>query len=217
MNHSAPFIFYTERRLVVLTGLQARTLPELLGKLKEVPGACVFYHTHHRFLSQHYQKPVVYNDFAIWISEALQIEELAEKLAALDLREYTTIRALREAIIAHLEKYLVTHDGPARECPPGDEFFFCRSKSFIMPTGIVAADPPDFFRKIVDVSNVSIYFHFVEARLRLERPTNDFSQWLVWMGEAKLAEQIESLDPYLLTLDELKTQIIEVGKRNGVA
>lgn len=212
-----PFRFYTERRLVVLTGLQAKSLPDLLDKLRTVPGACVFYHTHHRFLSQHFQKPVVYNDFAIWISEALQLEELSEKLAALDLREFTTIRALRQAILGHLEEELAKQNGLERGSLPGDEFHFCRSQSFVMPTGIVATDPADFFQKIEGATNISIYFHFVEARLRLERPTNDFSQWLAGCGEKKLAGQIAVLDPYLLTLDELKTQIVELGKRNGVA
>ena len=78
MPHSQPFIFYTERRLVALTGIRAKNLPELLAGLREVSGAWIFYHTHHQYLSHHFEKPVFYNDFAQWISDALQEQRLAD-------------------------------------------------------------------------------------------------------------------------------------------
>lgn len=52
-----PFAFHTERRLVVLTGLQASNLEELLTHLRQVSGSCVFYHTHVAYLTQHFEKP----------------------------------------------------------------------------------------------------------------------------------------------------------------
>jgi hypothetical protein len=216
MNHTEPFHFYTERRLVQLTGQTARTLPELLSVLREISGSSVFYHTHHLFLSHHFEKPVVYNDFANWVSEALQEDALAERLAAIDLRAFTAIRQLRDAIVSMIEAHLKSTGGRVRECPPGDEFHFCKSTSFIMPTGIVASDVPDFFRKLPGITNVSLYFHFLEARLRLERRTNDFSQWLRWRGEEELADSIDRLDPYVVTLDELKQQIVELWHSRGI-
>jgi hypothetical protein len=216
MNHAEPFHFYTERRLVQLTGQTVCTLPELLSVLRDIPGSCVFYHTHHLFLSHHFEKPVVYNDFADWVSEALQEDALAERLAAIDLLAFTAIWPLRDAIVSMIDAHLKSMGGRLRECPSGDEFHFCRSKSFIMPTGIVAIDVPDFFGKLRRITNVSLYFHFLEARLRLERRTNDFSQWLRWRGEMELANSVDHLDPYVVTLDELKDQIVELGHRHGV-
>ncbi len=215
MGPCPPFRFFTERRLVLLTGIKARTLPELAKGLKQVPGACVFYHTHHRFLSQHFQKPWVYNDFAIWVMEALQMKELAEKLAAMDLREFTTIRDLRQCLLGHIGYFLKGDPESLRSCPPGDEFHFCRSQSFIMATGVTAETPREFFHKMADVSVISIYFHFIEARLRLGHRTNDFSQWLSSCGEPGLAEEIAALDPYLLSLEELKSRILSMGERKG--
>lgn len=212
MNSNNSFKFYTERRLVALTGVRARDLRELLTGIRTVPGASIFYHTHQRFLSQHYQKPVVYNDFAIWVSEALQEEELAEKLTAIDLRMFSTVRKLREAIHLVIERFVQARFRKLRESPPGDDFHFCKSKSFIMPTGIVAQDPKEFFLQLPRVTNISIYFHLVEAPLRLEQPTNDFSMWLLSHGEKNLAQAIDSLDPYSLTLDEIKGKILEMGK-----
>lgn len=207
-----PFTFYTERRLVALTGIKAKNLMELYAGLREVSGAAVFYHTHQRFLAHHFEKPVFYNDFALWVSHALQEERLAEELAAIDLLAFTTIRQLRQALVAVLENALATNGKRLRECPPGDEFHFCKSQSFVMPTGIVAHDVPDFFVKLRNVSTNSLFFHFFEARLRLERPTNDFSQWLAGSNQTQLAKQIDALDPYLMTLDELKEEIIALAR-----
>jgi len=207
-----PFEFFTERRLVALTAVKATTLPQLLTGLQEVTGASIFYHTHHQYLSHHFEKPVVYNDFALWVSEALQEQRLAEKLAAIDLLSFKTIRQLREAMIATIEAQLGENSGRVRECPPGDEFHFCKSKSFVMPTGILAQNVEDFFAKLPHVTTVSLFFHFFESRLRLERSTNDFSLWLADCGEQALAQAIDRLDPYLLSLDELKNEIIDLGK-----
>jgi hypothetical protein len=211
MNANCPFLFYTERRLVLLTGRRARTLAELAGHLREVTGSSVFYHTHHHYLSHHFQRPRFYNDFATWALHALQETALAERLAVIDLLAFTAIRPLREAIAAAIDTCVQERGRDERRCPPGDEFHFCESQSFVMPTGIVADGVADFFRKLPKISNVSLFFHFFEARLRLGRPTNDFSSWLAGCGEPRLARAIDSLDPYITTLDELKQQIIRLG------
>ena len=213
MNHTEPFVFHTERRLVVLTGRRARNLEELLQHLREVPGSSIFYHTHQSYLSHHFQTPVFSNDFALWVSEALQEEELGEKLEAIDLLSFTSIRELRDAIAATIQAHLDKGGTRLRECPPGDEFHFCRSKSFMMPTGLVARTPEEFFAILPYVTNVSLFFHFFEARLRLERASNDFSQWLAWRGEMALAAAIDALDPYSMTLDELNSRIIALGRK----
>ncbi len=212
LNPEAPFVFHTERHLVVLTGRSARNLAELLEHLHKVSGASIFYHTHYLFLIHNFGKRRFYNEFANWASHALQEEGLAERLAAIDLLSMTSLRDLREAIIAAVEKYL--GDGKRlRECPAGDEFHFCEAKSFVMPTGQVANDIPEFFETVAHLTDSSLYFHFFEARLRLERPTNDFSIWLKHHGQPRLAQAIERLDPYETKLAELREQIVKIGRR----
>jgi len=212
MRYNDPFVFFTERRMVALTGLRARTLVELASILREVPGSAVFYHTHHMYLAHHFETPSFTNDCALWVGEALREQTLAEKLAAVDLLSFTSIRALRELLIATMEETIRANGGRIRDCPPGDEFHFCRSKSFIMPTRLVARHPAEFFELVPHISNVSLFFHFFESRLRLERPTNDFSQWLSGWGLDELARRIDGLDPYLVSLDELKRQVAAAGK-----
>jgi Family of unknown function (DUF5752) len=208
-----PFVFYTERRLVVLTGRKASNLEELLCHLTQVSGSCIFYHTHYLYLTHHFEKPRFYNEFANWVSGALQEERLAERLAAIDLLAMTSIRELREAVAATIRKHLEGDQKARRECPPGDEFHFCEAKSFVMRNGQVAHSVAEFFDTIAQVTNACLHFHFFEARLRLERPTNDFSQWLTDLGEVRLARKIDGLNPYSMTLDELKHEIVKLGRK----
>jgi hypothetical protein len=207
-----PFIFYTEHRLIGLTGIAARNLPELLKGLETVPGASIFYHTHQEYLAHHFQKPLFYNDFALWVSQAIHEDELAEKLAAVDLLLFTAIKDLRERIVGIVRRHMGEDHWVPRDCPPGDEFHFCRSKSFPVPTNIVAHDIPEFFEKLPQVTTVSLFYHFFEARLRLGRPTNDFSRWIADQGEPELARSIDQLDPYIRTLEELRDDIVALGR-----
>lgn len=208
-----PFAFFTETRLVALTGRKASNIEELLQHLGQVSGSCIFYHTHYLYLTHHFEKPRFYNEFANWVSQALQEERLAERLAGIDLLEMTSIRDLREAISRVIQKHLESDRKTLRTCPAGDEFHFCEAKSFIMPTGLVATGVPEFFDLLGNVTNDCLHFHFFEARLRLERPTNDFSQWLRDLGQTKLAAKIDRLNPYAMTLDELKREIVKLGRK----
>lgn len=207
------FQFYTGRRLVELTGRKARTLPELLDDMREVSASAIFYHTHERYLTHHFRTPTFFNDFAEWTSRALQEQAVAEKLGAIDMLEFTSLEDLRQALVRALESSLEINGNRVRECPPGDEFHFCKVKSFIMPTGMVANSLEEFADSLQHCTNSSTFFHFFEARLRLGHKTNDFSQWLSDLGERRLADDIDRLDPYALTLDELKKQIYVLCRR----
>ncbi|MCB4792600.1 MAG: DUF5752 family protein [Elusimicrobia bacterium] len=209
------FTFYTRFNLSELTGLKAHNIEELLALLKEVPGSSIYHHTH-RFLQQHeYLSPEPPNDFAYWISYALGEDELAEKLASIDIVQFGTIRGLRDRIIAVIEEY-------RNKCPScslrfasaGKEFYFNKSISFVVPTAYTANDLSEFKTALEKVSNNSIYFHMFEARLRLERESNDFSNWIESsIGDAELAKEIAKLDPYTYALDDLRKIIIKIVYR----
>ena len=207
------FRFHTERRLVVLTGRRAKNIRELSQHITEVSGSSIFYHTHYLYLIHHFEKPRFYNDFANWVSQALQEERLAERLAAVDLLSITSIREIREELLAVIRQHVESGADRRQDCPPGDQFHFCEAKSFIMPTGLVANNVPELFTQIEQVSASCLHFHFFEARLRLDNATNDFSQWLKIHGEEKLARKIDNLNPYAMTLDELKGEIVKLGRR----
>ena len=212
MPSTKSFTFHTELRLVALTGVKALSVSDLRAALQKLPGSSVFYHTHQEYLAHNFEKPIYYNDFARWVHTALREEALAEKLTSLDLLAFTSIRELRSALVSTIDDYLPNMRRPGLECHPDDAFHFCKSKSFILPTGVVATNIPDFFRKLPSVSTASLYFHFFEARLRLHRRTNDFSRWIKDRGRPDLAEAIDGLDPYIRTLDELRNAIVALGR-----
>lgn len=209
------FIFDTELRLVVLTGLKAHDLSEFRELLVTVPRSSIFFHTHQQYLAHNFRRSHYLNDFAEWVSRALREEALAEKLAAIDLLAFTRMRGLRSAFVDVIDEYAAKNTTPPPACRKDEAFHFCRSKSFVLPTGIVANDVPDFFSKLPLITNASLYFHFFEARLRLGRRTNDFSRWLQDRDRGDLATAIDALNPYIRTLDELKQDIIQIGQGSG--
>jgi hypothetical protein len=207
----AAFRFYTRLNLSELTGLKASNLPELLEIIETVPGACIYHHTH-RFLQQHkYLSPEPPNDFAFWVAESIGDDELAERLASIDTIQYETIRDLRNKIVATITEHLSTNPSAARRfAQAGEEFHFIKSMSFVLPTPYEARNLREFEAILKKVTIDSIYFHMFEARLRLERGTNDFSLWLdTSLGETELARVIARLDPYTQTLDDLRKTLIQ--------
>ncbi len=201
-----------------LTGLRATTLSQLLVLIKEVPGSCIYHHTH-RFLQQHqYLSPEPPNDFAYWVTDILGEDELGEKLVSIDTMRYSTIRDLREKIALTIEDYL--RDSPFAKLKfarTGEEFHFIKSVSFILPTNYIAYDLKEFIGVLRKITFDSIYFHIFEARLRLEKPTNDFSFWIEnSLGNKELADKISAFDPYTCTLEDLRNRIIQIVERKLV-
>lgn len=205
-----PFYFCTRLILRELTGKSARNLKELLRYIKVLPGSVIYNHTH-QFLQQHiYLSPEPPNDFAYWVREFLNEDELAEELTSIDTCEFVTIRDLRNEIIKTIKGHLSKAKRPLRIAPFGSEFHFIRAYSFVLPTPYVANDLKEFIECIKKISVYSIYFHMFESRLRLERGTNDFSFWLgTSLNEVELAKEIARLDPYTYTLEDLRAELIK--------
>ncbi len=206
------FHFFTRLHLTELTGLRASNLAQLLKLIKKVPGSCIYHHTH-RFLQIHqYLSPEPPNDFAYWASEVLGEDELGERLASIDTMQFSAIRALREEIVEVIEGYL--RDRPQaklRFANEGEEFHFIKSVSFILPTHYVAHDLKEFVEILRKITIDSIYFHIFEARLRLEKVKNDFSNWIeTSLGDKELADEIAHLDPYTRTLDDLRNSLVKI-------
>ena len=210
-----PFRFFTKLHLSELTGLRATTLGQLLALIKNVPGSCIYHHTH-RFLQQHqYLSPEPPNDFAYWVTDTLGEDELGERLVSIDTMQYSTIRDLREKIASTIEKYLDDNSwAKMKFARSGEEFHFIKSVSFVLPTAYIAYDLNEFILILRKIAIDSIYFHIFEARLRLENPTNDFALWIEQsLGDKKLADNISSFDPYSSTLEDLRNKIIQIAER----
>jgi len=209
-----PFYFCTRLILRELTGKKARNVKELLKYIKILPGSVIYNHTH-QFLQQHiYLSPEPPNDFAYWVREFLNEDQLGEKLNSIDTCEFVTIRDLRNAIIKTIQDYLAKSKGPLRNVSAGGEFNFIKAYSFVMPTPYVANNLLEFSECIKKISVYSIYFHMFESKLRLEKGTNDFSFWLgTSLNEIELAQEIARLDPYTYTLEDLRSELIKRSQK----
>lgn len=205
-----PFIFYTRFNLPELTGLTASNLNQLLRGLRRVPGSSIYHHTH-RFVEKHqYLSIEPPNDFAYWVSEVLGEKTLGEKLDGIDTLQFRTIHDLRLSLIETIETYLAANPRAKKRFADEDSLFhFIKSISFILPTPYRAHDLDSFVGMMKKVSISSIYFHMFEARLRLERGTNDFSYWLeTALLDKERGDKIARLDPYTFTLAGLRKKII---------
>jgi hypothetical protein len=207
-----PFRFFTRLHLTELTGMRASTLMQLAKLIRTVPGSSIYHHTH-RFLQQHqYLSPEPPNDFAYWITEILGERELGEQLASLDTVGFSNIRSLRDAIETTISRYLIRHPmARLKFVRHNDAFHFIKSVSFVLPTAFQAETLAEFGEALRKVTVDSLYYHIFEARLRLEKPTNDFSVWIEGtLKNRRLAERIAGMDPYTMTLEHLRSTILRM-------
>jgi hypothetical protein len=206
------FHFYTQHNLVELLGLKAKNPVELLENIKKVPTTSIYFHTH-RFIQQyHYLAPEPPNDFALWLKDTLHLERLGEAFLDVDTVSFTDLEDLRKELVRILDSY-ISGEGYLTDCPKDQEFYFMSCKIFVIPTPYTANNLMEFIEVLRKISIHSLYFHMFEARMRLKVPENDFSAWFKGIGEEDLAREVSKLDPYNLTLEGLRTKLIDMVTR----
>jgi hypothetical protein len=208
-----PFDFNTSAHLLRITKYKANTLVELLDALRECPEDSVFQHTFRTLQEHHFLRAGFSNDFAHWTLTACNEPSLAEALASVDVREFTSIAELRARFVQILKEYL--HQDPEAGARVADEtLYFCASDIVVMPTGFQAHTLPEFAEGIRRVSVHSIHHHFIEARLRIKLMSNDFSQWLHEdTGLTETARALNRIDIYTATLEDVREQIVRKVER----
>lgn len=208
-----PFYFNTSAHLVRITGQQANTLSELLDALRECPEDSIFQHTFRTLQEHHFLREGFSNDFAHWALASCNEPSLAERLASVDVREFTSVPELRDRFIQIVEKYLQRSPEAGRRSAE-ETFYFCASDTVVVPTSFVAHTMHEFAEGLRRVSVHSIHHHFIEARLRLKLMSNDFSQWLHEdVGLTEAARAVNRIDIYTATLEDVRGQIVRVVER----
>lgn len=212
MRAKTPFEFYTSSQLVEITGKKAGDLKEFLEIVRGIDDPSIFYHVHHAFREHQFAPGVYTNDFARWVEDEIGEHALAERLANINIKDYTELAALRGRIVGILEDHLAHNATAAAK----HGFYFCRNIGIILKTGHLAWDYEGFCTALRRVGLRSLFFHFFEARLRLGKKSNDFSSWIKEnFGDEELARRIEALDPYVYTMDQLRDEIILLVRRAG--
>jgi hypothetical protein len=208
-----PFYFNTSAHLLQITRQKASTLSEFLEALRECPESSIFQHSFRTLQEHHFIREGFSNDFAHWALSACNEPSLAEGLASVDVREFTSVAELRARFLQIVADFLqrIPAAGPrlARET-----FYFCASDIVVIPTSFVARSLSEFAEGLRRVTLHCIHHHFIEARLRLKLMSNDFSQWLYEdLGLTEAARQLNRIDIYTVTLENVREQIIRIVER----
>jgi len=208
-----PFYFNTSEHLLRIGRERATTLAELLQALRTCPEDSIFQHTFRTLQEHHFIRQGFSNDFAHWSLSACHEPVLAEKLASVDVREFTAIAGLRRRMTEVVEEFLQKHPWSASR-PANEPFYFCAADIVVLPTPFVAESLAGFLDGLRQISVHSIHHHFIEARLRLHLMSNDFSQWLEEeVGLPRTADSIERIDIYTNTMEGVRQQIARMVER----
>jgi len=206
----APFYFNSAAHILRILRQQANTLAEFLAGLRTVPDDSIFEHTFQTLQEHHFIREGFSNDLAYWAFASCNEVGLAERLAGVDVRAFTSISALRETLAGIVEKYLEANP-QARERPARERLYFCASDTIVVPTPLVARNLQEFVHCLREVSVYSIHYHFIEARLRLKLGSNDFSIWLEEeLDLGRLADRLNRIDIYTSTLNDVRRSLIHI-------
>lgn len=206
----APFYFNSAAHLTCIGREKASSLGELLEGVKICPDSSIFQHTFQTLREHHFIREGFSNDFAHWAFAACNEVGLAERLSAIDIREFTSVGDLRERILRIIADYLAQNPR-ARDRVAFEPFYFCASELVVIPTPYVARNLAEFADALKQVSLHAIYYHFIDARLRLKLNSNDFSVWLEHeLDLGKVADRINGIDIYTQTLQEVRRAILRI-------
>jgi len=215
VNHAdhQPFEFFTVASLIRIGNQVARDLNGLAAGLEQCSDASIFHHCFQTLGIHHFLTEGFSNDFAQWVLSATNREELAEQLAALDVRDYVSLAELRADLRRYVTEYCKAYPQFAQQLAL-EGFYFCENVDVTLPLGVSARTLEEFARGVERLSHSSFYFHFIASRLRLGLRTNDFSLWLrKALGLEKLAYHVDRIDIYTNTIDSAREILLRLIER----
>lgn len=205
-----PFEFKSAAHLLFIERERASSIEELLKALQSCPEESIFQHTFRTLEEHHFIKEGFSNDFAHWAYTELGEVGLGERLASLDVREFTSLAALRARLVQVVDEF-GCENPKARARTAAVPFYFCSSKTIILQAQRNAANLVEFIDGLRQVSLHSIHYHFIEARLRRKLESNDFSIWLLRdLGMERESALLNQIDIYTSTLEGVRRKIIQI-------
>jgi hypothetical protein len=206
----SPFYFNSASHLLRIGRAKATSLQELLEAIRTCAESSIFQHTFQTLEEHHFIREGFSNDFSHWAFASCNEVGLAERLAAIDVREFTSIATLRERLVLIMEEYLQKNPRAATR-PAMEPFYLMASDLVVVPTPYVARNLEEFAEGLRKVSIHGIYYHFIDARLRLKLNNNDFSVWLETdLDLAQAAARLNRIDIYTSTLEGVRRGILKI-------
>jgi len=205
-----PFSFVACLELREFVGVRAEDERQLADLIEEVPLDSIYHHTHAFFLRHKFLAGIYPNDFATWVAVHLRDQVLGERLAMVDPGEFESLEALRDELAAVIDDHLRQLQVVPRVVS-GEPFDFVRSRIIEIPTGIEVHTLEEFRQALLEVEISAIYFHVMDARMRLGRGQNDFAAWLErGLGLKPLAARVRVLNPYSGSLERTRARLLQL-------
>jgi hypothetical protein len=197
--------------LTRMSGVQeAANLRELRARVATCGENVLYHHFCETLLRPSFDYPDYHNDFAVWTKLFLDDRVLSERLGILDPYTNGSMEDIRGTMLDIFDERLSELPmNPA--VTKGAEFFFLEATTVVFDTGDIIEEPSQLPMKISNMTNGSIFYHFIEARRRTPGRHDDFSEWLSLFGDAGAgyANSLSSVDFSFLTLSEMRKVLVE--------
>lgn len=196
------------------TGERAQNLRELRDRILTVHPGCIYHPFWGGLLKPRFDEPEFQNDFAAWTYHGLRDARLAEQLALIDPGDFPETEDLRREVLEVIEARLAESEF-VPWAKADQQFYFTRSQIVVFDTELRTENPLELQALIPRLSVGSVFYHFIDARRRTNSGKDDFSEWLVGLGDVcrSVIDGLAEIDPYFSTLTELRTEIGSVFQR----
>ena len=169
-----PFEFCGCVELRQMLGLRADDEKELADFLEQVPVDSVYYHTYGFVLRHKFSAELYSNDFATWAAIEVRDRVLGERLSVIDPLSFDSLSSLREELVSVIDNHLASIMVVPRVVY-GESFDFLESTIMEVPTGLQTYTLEEFVQALSKVDDTTIYYHAIEARVRLKHARRHFS------------------------------------------
>jgi hypothetical protein len=195
----------------------AINLRELRDRLTTCRQDVLYHHFCETPLVPSFVNPDYQNDFAVWALMQLSDRVLAERLGIINPYIFSDLEKLREQVLDILDERL--SEVPfAPSCQPGEEFYFTEAVTVVFDTGLRITSPEKLPAAIGNMTNGSIYYHFLEARRRPLVGLDDFSEWLVGFPDQEAwRSALQTVDFAFFTLPDLREELVRILGKGGAS
>jgi len=212
-DHSGPDVFEIKdcALIAIATGHRAVNLKEMRDILTSISPDSIYYHFWGGLLQPRFEEREYNNDFAAWAWYGMHDATLAERLAVIDPTEFTDLEDLRQELLEIIEERLDEREYLSW-LQASSRFEFIRSQIVIFDTRKRADSPEKLAELLPTLSTGSIFYHFIDARRRLENRGDDFGFWLSAYEEQcrELCRQLAGIDPYFGSLHQIRDQLTKI-------
>lgn len=203
-----PFLVKTCALAAMATGEYVSSLLELRSKVATIEASSIYFHFWGGKMNASAVDAQHHNDFSSWVSHCLHDSILGERLSVIDPTEFESLDALRQEVLEVIERRLDECD-TVLWTKKDDWFHFICSSIIVLESALTIPTPKDLVVTVPILPPSSIFYHFIDARSRTLDKTDDFSVWLKQFGAEyePLVEAIQAIDPYFLSLTQIKEEL----------